>query len=82
MQRISVLGGVATHRAGRAHPVPGRVLPLVLAVLASQANRPVRTEALVEALRPDDARRGRASLQVHVNRLRDALTIRGRPRCS
>lgn len=73
MVRIKVLGEVGVERDGQLEPVPGRVLPLVLAVLASRANRPVPTDVLLDALWPDDRRRGRASLQVHISRLRGLL---------
>ncbi len=75
--RITVLGGVAIERDGRVSPVRGTTLPLVLAVLASRANRTVSTETFVDALWERDPRRGRSALQVHVNRLREAL---GEPR--
>ncbi len=75
--RITVLGGVAIERDGRASPVRGTTLPLVLAVLASRANRTVSTETFLDALWARDPRRGRSALQVHVNRLREAL---GEPR--
>jgi predicted ATPase/DNA-binding SARP family transcriptional activator len=75
--RITVLGGVAIERDGRVSPVRGTTLPLVLAVLASRANRTVGTETFIDALWARDPRRGRSALQVHVNRLREAL---GEPR--
>ena len=73
MTAIGVLGQVTIGHDDRRTVVAGRTLPLLLCIFASRANRRVVTETLVDALWDDNAKRGRATLQVHINRLRELL---------